>query len=366
MLVWWTKALGNLLATETALTKRRQGISAGGDAATCKLCGAAPESNWHMMAECTGCPKVIASRRCMVANVHAVLEEHLPRDAVEAKEALRQMWSVDSAGRLCDWAAIGALEDGYGDAVNAELGHDAILADHLERMRSMRSMMRAQTGPDCAAVGCLSKGWRRLIKIECDMKGGAVLQMLTSMQAAMRGGIRQVWLHRSNARARWAYDNKLTTWQRRDAALEALLRRYKQRDRDVPDGLRMDVLNMKGKRLRKWIALQENQQRCMTEVFTARPKTEADRQRKRRHDSRVTVARLTRQPTARRTQLVLAGTAGAAADGMEAQLAFSRHTPAHALAGGRLQHVEPASAKRQDPCASAHQRNLAPRCLAQV
>ena len=128
----------------------------------------------------------------------------------------------------------------------------------------------------------------------------------------------------------------------------------------------MYVLNMKGKKLAKWIALQENQQRCLTEYFTARPKTEADRQRKRRHDNRVTLARLTRQPTARRTQLVLAGTAGAAADGMEAQLAFSRHIPAHALAGGRLQQVEPASAKRQDPCASAHQRNLAPRCLAQT
>jgi len=46
MLVWWTKALGNILAAETVLTRRGRGVAAGGDAVMCKLCGEAPETGW--------------------------------------------------------------------------------------------------------------------------------------------------------------------------------------------------------------------------------------------------------------------------------------------------------------------------------
>ena len=76
-LVWWTKVLGGVLATETALTKRGHN-TATDTAGTCKLCGMAEESGWHMMAECTGCPQVMASRHQMIDGVHAALAKHLP------------------------------------------------------------------------------------------------------------------------------------------------------------------------------------------------------------------------------------------------------------------------------------------------
>ena len=52
-MVWWMKLLGGILATETVLTRRSQGAAAGAcGGATCKLCGKAEETSWHMIAEC--------------------------------------------------------------------------------------------------------------------------------------------------------------------------------------------------------------------------------------------------------------------------------------------------------------------------
>ena len=321
-----------------------------------------------MMAECTGCPKVIACRHNMIAQVHAVLDKHLPRDATEAKAALREMWHVGSDGRLRDWAAIDAIADGYGEALNADLDHDQTLADHLTRMRNMRDMMSSQTGPECAALGCLTKGWRQLIKVECDMTNSGALQMLTDIQAAMRAGIRKVWLSRNDTRAKWAQLNKHTIWKRRDEALEQLVRRYKQRGRDIPDGLQQHVRNMRRSRLAKWVARQERQQRCLTEYFAAEPRTEEEQQHKRRHDAVINVARLTRRRTENRTQLVLTGNLNSSTDGSPGKcLAFSRHIPAHTPTGAPNINGKTAMAKRGvSGNASPLLHTSAPKCMAQM
>lgn len=65
--------------------------------------------------------------------------------------------------------------------------------------------------------------------------------------------------------------------------------------------------------------------------------------------------------------MVLVGTAGAgAADQGAAHLAVSRHIPAHAPTGGRVQQSTPARTQRQGQCASAHLHNSAPCRMAQT
>ena len=51
-------------------------------------------------------------------------------------------------------------------------------------MKYMRQVMHSQAGPESAALGCLSKGWRRLLKMEGDMRAGDALQLLTDVQTA--------------------------------------------------------------------------------------------------------------------------------------------------------------------------------------
>ena len=221
-LVWWMKVLGGILATETVLTRRGHGAAgldgaAANGAAICKLCGAAEETGWHMMAECTACPAVIACRKRMVSAVHTALDECLPREEVAIKEAMREMWAVDAEGKLRDWAAVEALEDGYAEAVAAGTQSEQVLEEHLNLMQNLRTLMRTQGGVECAAMGCLSKGWRRLIKMESGMKASGVLLMLRRVQDSIRAGVREVWLQRNKARRDWLKAHKLTVWQRREA-----------------------------------------------------------------------------------------------------------------------------------------------------
>ena len=332
-LVWWTKLLGNILATETVLAKRGHGSPDQAEAATCKLCGAAAESSWHMIAECTGCPQVMACREKMIGKVHAALAEHLTVNS-EVLLALQEMWKVDGDGRLRSWLAVGEADDDYANGLSAGTGGDAnIYAAHIERMRCMQQVMCAQNSVESAALGCLGKGWRRLIKMEGELRAGKSLQLLTDLQVAMRRGVRDVWLCRNKERQKIIVANRQTIWHRRDATLEKLLQRYKRRGEDAPDGMVRHVLNLKGSKLRRWLTRHECDQHCVTEFFRREPMPDDLRmQRKLRH-ARITTAALSRPQVKSATQLLLVGNLATGEAGGTGTLSFSRHIPAHALTG---------------------------------
>ena len=292
----------------------------------------------------------------MVDGVHAALAKHLPLGS-DALLALREMWKVDATGRLCSWLELDELDAGYADALHAGEERDTFTS-HVDRMRSLRTVMLSQSSVECAALGCLSKGWRRLVKMECEMRAGPVLQLLADVQSAMRQGIRKVWLHRNKARHKWIVEHKQTIWHRRDAALDKLLQRYKQRGEDIPDGMRLHVLNMKGKRLRKWLVQHESDQRCVTEFFKRLPAPDAlCAQRKRQHTRIKTAALLSRtsNPT---VQLSLVGSLQTADVTSSSTLTFSRHLPAHTLPGHSgsprtLPQVRCGLKQRQAPCSAS-------------
>ena len=332
--VWWAKVLGNVLATETVLTKRGHGVgSDAASAATCKLCGEGAESNWHMIAECTACVAVVDCRRKMVESMHTVLDKCLSRQAPDVAAALRNMWTVDDMGRLRCWEAMGLLGDGYTEALGNEEHGDPAVRDHVELMRDTRDVMLLQTGVDCAAVGCVSKGWRRLIKMETELSAGNTLRLLTELQTAMRKGIRQVWLQRNKARQDWVRANSKSLWQRRDAALDKLMSKYKQRGLKAPAGMAQHVKNLRGKHLRKWIARQEQQQRSITEFFN-REAVSRERKVAVAHRRARTAAVHSRSSQKRFTQSSLVGCPPPQGAIGRNTLAFSQHLPAHALQNG--------------------------------
>ena len=199
------------------------------------------------------------------------------------------------------------------------------------------------------------------------MTTGATLQLLTDVQKDVRGGIRQVWLHRSDARARWAKANKLTMWHRRDAALDRLIKRYQQRGKAVPDGLRQHVHNMRGKHLRKWVVQQERQQRCVTEFFSRNPRTAEQQDNKKRQDVRITAAKLAAPPAVKKMQMALVGQAlSGTDDGSAALLAYSRHIPAHTLQARSRTTAKADAGCTKPPATQQRKHNSAPRHLAQM
>ena len=96
--------------------------------------------------------------------------------------AMREMWAVDAEGKLRDWMAVSTFEDEYAEAVAAGTQQAQAYADNLSLMRNLSALLTTQGNVECAAVGCLSKGWRRLIKMESGMKASEALLMLRQVQ----------------------------------------------------------------------------------------------------------------------------------------------------------------------------------------
>ena len=85
--VWWIKALGGVLATETVLLRRGHNTDtqgAVGSIDTCKLCEETEETNCHMLGECTAEPTVVAARRRLIADIKAITIKFLG-DSATAK-----------------------------------------------------------------------------------------------------------------------------------------------------------------------------------------------------------------------------------------------------------------------------------------
>ena len=185
--------------------------------------------------------------------------------------------------------------------------------------------------------------------METELSAGDTLQLLTALQTAMRKGIRQVWLHRNKARQDWVRANKKSLWQRRDAALKALLHRYQQRGVEAPDGMAQHVKNLRGKGLRKWIAKQEQHQRSITEFFHRAATSQVEKRAAVRRRATVAAAHGASSPPCF-TQLSLVG-CPPQGDAGQHTLAFSRHLPAHALQddSGPLRAAGPLKKKNAKP-----------------
>ena len=94
------KAHWGWLATMQALCKRKHA-----EEGMCPLCGAAVESNWHLVAECTHESAVQCRRQGMQRmrqEVRKVLKHHGADRELE--EAVLHMWSLDADGKMVQWA----------------------------------------------------------------------------------------------------------------------------------------------------------------------------------------------------------------------------------------------------------------------
>jgi hypothetical protein len=67
---------GIILATETVLTRRNHGTSANGkDAAICKLCEKAEETNLHMLCDCTGNTELVTERKLWTRTMRKIVKD---------------------------------------------------------------------------------------------------------------------------------------------------------------------------------------------------------------------------------------------------------------------------------------------------
>ena len=74
------KILAGILATEAVLTRRNKGTSINGlDMAICKLCGAAEETNLHMICECTGHIDLVTERKVWICKMRKVIRTNMTK-----------------------------------------------------------------------------------------------------------------------------------------------------------------------------------------------------------------------------------------------------------------------------------------------
>ena len=73
-MVRMTKTLAGILATETVLTRRNHGTATNGnDAAICKLCEKAEETNLHMLCDCTGNTELVMERKIWIQRMRKIV-----------------------------------------------------------------------------------------------------------------------------------------------------------------------------------------------------------------------------------------------------------------------------------------------------
>ncbi len=100
------KTLAGILATETVLTRRNHGTSStnGNDAAICKLCEKAEETNLHMLCDCTGNTELVTERKLWIQRMRKIVKDTLQKKMSPAQyEVLLGLWNVDELGKIKEW-----------------------------------------------------------------------------------------------------------------------------------------------------------------------------------------------------------------------------------------------------------------------
>ena len=277
--VRWVKWIGGILPTETVLVRR--GHSSGTteaersvvvresvpiNAAVCKLCGKADETNHHMLVQCTGSEAVVAARREWVENAHAAIRKALRGSGMAA--AVCTLIQVTDEGALADWGSDGAT------STEQEAGGDTHPEDD-ELTAKMREAWQEQGGVEMVQKGCVSVRFKALLVAEGGLKPEQARDLLRGIRTAALNGLQAVWQARSKARAAIVKGERVTF----EKELEAAVRRAEATGQDwctrsgIAD-IRGHVMRMKRKQQKKWMQLFTNKQ-CTLDGFVSSERRKA-------------------------------------------------------------------------------------------
>jgi hypothetical protein len=203
------KTLAGILATETVLTRRNHGTSTNGnDAAICKLCEKAEETNLHMLCDCTGNIELVTERKLWIQRMRKIVKDSLQKKMSPALyEVLLGLWNVDELGKINEWVT--------DDRLNLEA------SENDPKLLQLRVLIDKQNGVNNHMYGITTTEWRKFLEDCLEITPATALTFQADLHKCTQHAIDKMWKARNTAKHGMATPSELWELKIFEAAIKS-------------------------------------------------------------------------------------------------------------------------------------------------
>jgi hypothetical protein len=253
------KTLAGILATETVLTRRNHGTSTNGnDAAICKLCEKAEETNMHMLCECTGNTDLVMERRLWIQRMRKIIKDTLQKKMNPALyEVLLGLWNVDELGKINEWVT------------DARLNLEA--AENDPKLFQLRVLIDKQNGVKNHMYGITTTEWRKFFEDCLEITPATALAFQADLHKCTQHAIEKMWRARNIAKHGMTTPHELWELKTFEAAIKSWKADAERKGKVLVEGSEAAIRAWSRKQKLKWVQNRLKNQKSITEYLTTIP-----------------------------------------------------------------------------------------------
>jgi hypothetical protein len=253
------KTLAGILATETVLTRRNHGTSTNGnDAAICKLCEKAEETNLHMLCECTGNIELVTERKLWIQRMRKIVKDTLQKKMNPAQyEVLLGLWNVDELGKINEWVT--------DDILNLEA------AANDPKLLQLRVLIDKQNGVNNHMYGITTTDWRKFLEDYLEITPATALTFQADLHKCTQHAIDKMWKARNTAKHGMTTPYELWELQTFEAAIRSWKADSVRKGKVIVEGSEAKIRAWSRKKKLKWAQNRLTNQKSITEYLTTIP-----------------------------------------------------------------------------------------------
>ena len=250
------KTLAGILATETVLTRRNHGTSTNGnDAAICKLCEKAEETNLHMLCDCTGNTELVTERKLWIQRMRKIVKDTLHKKMSPAQyEVLLGLWNVDELGKINEWVT--------DDRLNLEA------AENDPKLLQLRVLIDKQNGVNNHMYGITTTEWRKFLEDCLEITPATALTFQADLHKCTQHAIDKMWKARNIAKHGMTTPYELWELTTFEAAIRSWKADAEKKGKVLVEGSEATIRAWSRKKKLKWMQNRLTNQKSITEYLT--------------------------------------------------------------------------------------------------
>ena len=253
------KTLAGILATETVLTRRNHGTSTNGnDAAICKLCEKAEETNLHMLCDCTGNIELVTERKLWIQRMRKIVKDTLHKKMSPAQyEVLLGLWNVDELGKINEWVT--------DDRLNLEA------SENDPKLLQLRVLIDKQNGVNNHMYGITTTEWRKFLEDCLEITPATALTFQADLHKCTQHAIDKMWKARNTAKHGMTTPYELWELKIFEAAIKSWKADAERKGKVLVEGSEATIRAWSRKKKLKWAQNRLTNQKSITEYLTTIP-----------------------------------------------------------------------------------------------
>jgi len=253
------KTLAGILATETVLTRRKHGTSTNGkDAAICKLCEKAEETNLHMLCDCTGNTELVTEKKLWIRRMRKIVKDTLHKQMSPAQyEVMLGLWNVDELGKINEWVT--------DDRLNLEA------AENDPKLLQLRVLIDKQNGVNNHMYGITTTEWRKFLEDCLEITPATALTFQADLHKCTQHAIDKMWKARNTAKHGMTTPSELWELKTFEAAIKSWIADAERKGKVLVEGSEARIRAWSRKQKLKWVQNRLTNQKSITEYLTKTP-----------------------------------------------------------------------------------------------